>query len=119
MCRTRIRSQQELNRTRREEAESLKQEAKHCRAQADSCAILGSTQMQLGCKSQGRPLLEEGIEHDNYNMTIVVSMSIAEKKQNEAMRRSREAEDNEKMVTEGERNVHRLLDHMLANGRQR
>ena len=52
-------------------------------------------------------------------MTIVVSMSIAEKKQNEAMRRSREAEDNEKMVTEGERNVHRLLDHMLANGRQR
>ena len=117
MCRTRIRSQQELNRTRREEAESLKQEATHCRAQADSCAILGSTQMQLGCKSQGRPLLEEGIEHDNYNITIVVS--IAEKKQNESMRRSREAKDNEKMVTEGESNVHRLLDHMLANGRQR
>ena len=62
---------------------------------------------------------------------------IAEAKQREAMRREREAEDNEKMVrietisehkyihpcipqaADGERNVHRLYDQMLVNGRQR
>ena len=51
------------------------------------------------------------------NMTIVVS--IADKKQRESMRRSREANDLEKMANEGERNVNRLCDRMLVNGRQR
>ena len=51
------------------------------------------------------------------NMTIVVS--IADEKQRQSMRRSREANDLEKMANDGETNVHRLLDHMLANGRQR
>ena len=51
------------------------------------------------------------------NMTIVVS--IADEKQRQSMRRSREADDLEKMANEGERNVHRLCDRMLANGRQR
>jgi F0F1-type ATP synthase membrane subunit b/b' len=38
--RARVRSQQELIRTRRAEAVNLKQEADRCRAEADSCAIL-------------------------------------------------------------------------------
>jgi hypothetical protein len=38
--RARVRSQQELIRSRRAEAETLKQEAVRCRAEADSCAIL-------------------------------------------------------------------------------
>jgi hypothetical protein len=46
-------------------------------------------------------------------------VSIAEAKQRESMRRDREAEDNEKMAAEGERNLHRLCDRMIANGRQR
>ena len=70
-------------------------------------------------------------------MIINNTVGVAEAKQREAMRREREAEDNEKMVTikllsshkyihhcvcqaaDGERNVHRLYDQMLVNGRQR
>ena len=71
------------------------------------------------------------------DMTDNNTVGVAEAKQREAMRREREAEDNEKMVrieieskhnnihpcipqaADGERNVHRLCDQMLVNGRQR
>ena len=70
----RVRTQQELIRTRRGEAITLRQEADRFRAEADSCAILGTCERELGNRSSA--LLEQ-----------------AEVKQREDMRREREADD--------------------------
>ena len=47
--RARVRSQQELIRSRRAEAVTLKQEADRCRAEADSCAILYEIFLHFFC----------------------------------------------------------------------
>ena len=64
-----MRTQQELIRNRRGEAVTLKQEAACCKAEADSYAILGTCERELGNRSTA--LLEQ-----------------AELKQREANRRS-------------------------------
>jgi len=72
------------------------------RAEADSAAIRGQNGMQLGLGNNSRRLLEE-----------------AERKMREAMAKEREAKDLERLALDGERNIHRLCDQLLVNGRQR
>merc|ERR1719336_2667545 len=43
----------------------------------------------------------------------------AERKIREAMTKERDASDLEKLAHDGERNIHRLCDQLLVNGRQR
>ena len=98
--RGRVRNQQDLIRTRREEVVTLRQEAVLCRAEADSYAILGTRERELGNRSSA--LLEQ-----------------TELKHREAMRRETEADDLEKMSFDGERNIYWLCEQLLINGRQR
>ena len=71
--RARVRSQQDLIKNRRSEAETLRQEADRCRAETDYAAILGTCERELG--NRCCDLLEQ-----------------AEAKQREAHRREREAD---------------------------
>ena len=78
----------------------MRQEADRCRAEADSAAILGTHEREVG--NRCRDLLEQ-----------------AEAKQIKSHRREREADDLQKLASGGERNIHRLCDQLLVNGRQR
>ena len=100
--RARIPRQQDLNRTRRTEKQRLEEDARRLRAEADSAAIRGQAGMQLGMGNNSRRLLEQ-----------------AERKMREAMTKEKEASDLEKLALDGERNIGRLCDQLLVNGRQR
>ena len=47
-----------------------------------------------------------------------VHLFSAERKIREAMTKERDASDLEKLAHDGERNIHRLCDQLLVNGRQ-
>jgi len=92
--------QQELVQQRRVDKARLEEEARQLRQEADSACMRGTMQREMG--RGGRNLLEE-----------------AERKIREAMVKERDASDLEKLAHDGERNIHRLCDQLLVNGRQR
>jgi len=99
--RQRVRGQQQVIRDRRAEAQNLTREADQARRAADSAAIRGTADRAMG-NAGSRALLEE-----------------AERKQREAMRKESEAQDLEGLAQDGERDIVRLCDKMLVNGRRR
>ena len=91
------------------------------RQEADSACMRGTMQREMG--RPARSLLEEG----EYQLELFahlkcrvdnVHLFSAERKIREAMTKERDASDLEKLAHDGERNIHRLCDQLLVNGRQ-
>jgi len=104
-CRERIKRQQDMIRQRRAEAETNRLDAGLLRTEADMACLQGSSDRQMHGdhkSSKHRELMEK-----------------AEAKQRESMQKERDAENLERQAVETERNVHRLCDALLYNGRQR
>ena len=89
----------------------------YIRSEADSAAMRGQAGMQLG--NNGRQLLVEGESGKYVDFCPLISFYTAERKMREAMTKDREAKDLERLALDGERNIHRLCDQLLVNGRQR
>jgi len=100
--RTRLRTQMETIRVRKEEKNRLNEEARRLRAEADSACLRGTMQREMMVGRNHRALLEE-----------------AERKMRSAIDKEREANDLQRLVTEGDRNIQRMCDQMLVNGRAR
>ena len=89
----------------------------YIRSEADSAAMRGQAGMQLG--NNGRQLLVEGESGKYVDFCSLITFYTAERKMREAMTKDREAKDLERLALDGERNIHRLCDQLLVNGRQR
>jgi len=104
-CRERIKRQQNMISQRRAEAATNRLDADLLRTEADMACLQGSSDRQL---------------HGNHKSAKHQSlMQEAEAKQREAMAKDSEAADLERQAVETERNVHRLCDSLIYNGRQR
>merc|ERR1719397_2102619 len=101
-CRDQIKRQQDMIRA---EAATNRLDADLLRTEADMACLQGSSDRQL---------------HGNHKSAKHQSlMQQAEAKQREAMQKDIDAEGLERQAVETERNVHRLCDSLLHNGRQR
>merc|ERR1719410_483058 len=100
--RNRLRTQSETIRVRNEEKKRLNEEARRLRQEADSACLRGTMQREMQVGRNHRALLEE-----------------AERKMRSAIGKEREANDLQRLVTEGDRNIQRMCDQMLVNGRAR
>ena len=89
------------------------------RSEADSAAMRGQAGMQLGLGNNSRQLLVEGESGKYVDFCSLITFYTAERKMREAMTKDREAKDLERLALDGERNIHRLCDQLLVNGRQR
>jgi len=104
-CRDQIKRQQDMIRQCRAEAATSRLDADLLRTEADMACLQGSSDRQL---------------HGNHKSAKHRSlMHQAEAKQREAMQKDIDAEDLERQAVETERNIHRLCDSLLHNGRQR
>ena len=97
---TDIRRQRDILKVRQGEVRRLKSEAVSLRRQADTACYQGTTNIQYGFDS--RKLLEE-----------------AESKMQQAQKDERNVEDFQKLVSDGERNLVKMGDQLLVNGRHR
>jgi len=93
-------NQQTTIKIRREEGKRCEEEAIRLKREADSACLRGTRNRELGLPNNN--LLQE-----------------AERKQREALAKERDARDLEKLASEGEKNIQRLADQLLANARQK
>merc|ERR1719282_2167608 len=99
---SRLRTQMETIRVRKEEKNRLNEEARRLRTEADSACLRGTMQREMMVGRNHRALLEE-----------------AERKMRSAIEKEGEANDLQRLVNEGEQTIYRLSDQLLTNGRYR
>lgn len=99
--RARVRAQQEVIKQRRKESQDLYKEAELVGVIAHNESIRG-----VSDRAQG-------------NKGYKIKLEEAERKQRIALQKEREADDLKSLAADGERNIHRLCDQMLENGRKR